>query len=193
MEAGGPAGPGMGEPMSGSPGHEFLAAVHGVRKRVRIGADGEEHRIEIDGHEHRVAFIETGPGDGCLLVDGRPHCVGIQSDGKGLYKISVGGREIPVEVAHALAGRVARTAQGDNRTGPIEVRSPMPGLVVHVHVAIGDLVAAESPLVVLEAMKMQNALTAPKSCVVRKIAVEPGQTVEGDALLVVLEPTGASA
>jgi biotin carboxyl carrier protein len=63
----------------------------------------------------------------------------------------------------------------------------MPGVVVAIHAREGDEVAAEAPLVVLEAMKMQNALTSPARGTVRRIHVRPGQTVEGDALLVLLE------
>jgi len=62
----------------------------------------------------------------------------------------------------------------------------MPGVVVAVQAKEGDEVAPEAPLVVLEAMKMQNALTSPIQGIVRSVHVQPGQTVEGDAILVVL-------
>jgi pyruvate/2-oxoglutarate dehydrogenase complex dihydrolipoamide acyltransferase (E2) component len=63
----------------------------------------------------------------------------------------------------------------------------MPGVVVAVQAREGEAVAREAPLVVLEAMKMQNALTSPIDGIVRRVHVKPGQTVDGEAILVILE------
>ena len=66
------------------------------------------------------------------------------------------------------------------------VRAPMPGTVTAVDVAEGQQVTAGAPLLVLEAMKMEHALTAPVTGVVRGLAARPGDTVERDALLLTL-------
>jgi biotin carboxyl carrier protein len=63
----------------------------------------------------------------------------------------------------------------------------MPGKVVRVLVGAGDLVAAGAGLVVVEAMKMENELRAPRPGRVLETAVREGQAVETGALLVVLE------
>ena len=55
----------------------------------------------------------------------------------------------------------------------------MHGLVVAVQVKEGDEVEEETPLVVLEAMKMQNALTSPAAGTVREVRARTGETVEG--------------
>jgi biotin carboxyl carrier protein len=69
--------------------------------------------------------------------------------------------------------------------GPTEVRAIIPGRVVSVSVAPGDEVVAGQQLLVVEAMKMQNELPAPRAGTVARIATETGQTVEvGDLLLV---------
>ncbi len=66
------------------------------------------------------------------------------------------------------------------------VRSPMTGRVVAVHVQEGDLVEKNQPLVVVEAMKMEHVLRAPRAGQVRKVACAAGQLVEGGAELVEL-------
>ena len=71
-------------------------------------------------------------------------------------------------------------------TGPVPLAAPMPGLVVRVHVAVGDTVAAGQPLVVIEAMKMENELRALAAGTVRAIHATPGQPVEKGAVLVEL-------
>ncbi len=63
----------------------------------------------------------------------------------------------------------------------------MPGLVVALHVAEGDQVAAGAPIVVLEAMKMQQTLTAPAGGVVSVLAVEVGRQVAAGDVLAVIE------
>ena len=67
------------------------------------------------------------------------------------------------------------------------ILSPMPGSVVSVNVAVGDTVAEGSEVCVVEAMKMQNVLHAPRVGKVKKINVQVGQSVQGDQVLVELE------
>ncbi len=86
----------------------------------------------------------------------------------------------------AARGRTGRT---DSTAGP--VTSPMPGVVVDVHVALGDVVHAGQLLVVVEAMKMEHAVAAPGDGVVRELLVVPGQSVKLDELLARVEPAGA--
>jgi acetyl-CoA/propionyl-CoA carboxylase biotin carboxyl carrier protein len=73
------------------------------------------------------------------------------------------------------------------------VRAPMPGTVTVVDVVEGQQVSAGTRLLVLEAMKMEHALTAPIEGVVRELHARPGGTVERDTVVVVVEPacTGA--
>ena len=68
------------------------------------------------------------------------------------------------------------------------IKAPMPGRVVRVLVAVGDRVTAHQPLVVVEAMKMENELRAPRDGVVKEVLAMPGAAVESGAVLVVVDP-----
>jgi acetyl/propionyl-CoA carboxylase alpha subunit len=68
------------------------------------------------------------------------------------------------------------------------VSAPMPGTVLKVHVREGSAVQAGEPLIVLEAMKMENSLASPRDGVVRTVNVREGDRVAGGSLLVELEP-----
>jgi biotin carboxyl carrier protein len=70
----------------------------------------------------------------------------------------------------------------------MEVKSPMPGKVVKVLVAPGESVALGQPILLFEAMKMQNELRSPQDGVVAEIAVKAGQAVEARERLYVLSP-----
>ena len=71
-----------------------------------------------------------------------------------------------------LEASVARPASRDGR-----IKAPIPGLIRSVFVAEGDRVEAGDPIMVLEAMKMENEIHAPKSGIVTQISVKPGQDV----------------
>jgi propionyl-CoA carboxylase alpha chain/3-methylcrotonyl-CoA carboxylase alpha subunit len=71
-----------------------------------------------------------------------------------------------------------------------QVRSPMPGKVASVSVKVGDVVARGQALLILEAMKMEHALTAPFDGTVAEVAVTLGAQVSEGAVLVRLEAKG---
>ncbi|MCG9910884.1 MAG: acetyl-CoA carboxylase biotin carboxyl carrier protein subunit [Flavobacteriales bacterium] len=68
-----------------------------------------------------------------------------------------------------------------------ELKSPMPGLVVQIPVKAGDTLSKGDPVLVLEAMKMENVLKAPADVVIKSVHCEPGQAVEKNAVLVRFE------
>ena len=109
-----------------------------------------------------------------LVVDGEPP----------EQTIFGSGRRATVRVESERQRALASVRSASGGTGQGTVVSPMPGKVVKVLVSEGDAVEAGAPLVVVEAMKMENELAAPKSGVVAKVLVAPGDTVEGGAPLI---------
>ena len=69
----------------------------------------------------------------------------------------------------------------------VNVKAPMPGKILEISVKVGDKVKEEDELGVLEAMKMENLIYAPASGTIKEIMIEPGQTVESDQILMVIE------
>ena len=93
----------------------------------------------------------------------------------------------------AVAGRSShrvRSEPGPSRVeGRQTVMAPMPGRVVRVLVAVGDRVTAGQAVVIVEAMKMENELRAPRDGVVREVAAREGAAVEAGAVLVAMDDT----
>ncbi len=166
---------------------EYLARVGGRERRVRIEPDGEGLRIRIDGEEFHVTCEAYPDGEHCILLNGRPQVVIVKPAGPQSYRVIHGAGEMDVELADPIESRLTRRSGVIRHEGEIEIRSPMHGTVIAVQAVEGDRIEEEAPLVVLEAMKMQNALTSPSRGRIARVLVRPGQTVEGDALLVVLE------
>jgi len=87
--------------------------------------------------------------------------------------------------AESSAPKVAPTAAPSK--GGSEVKAPMPGLVLRIDVKEGDRVEENSPILVMEAMKMENEIFAPVAGVVKKILVKQGDQLMADDVLAVIE------
>jgi biotin carboxyl carrier protein len=165
-----------------------LAVDEGGATIARTWKDG------ASGPDRRLALRPIGEGRGrfVLEIDGVAHDVLFESPESGArgHHVTIDGERRAVAIEDERE-RAAHLAAGEAPQGPVVVRSPMPGIVRAVLVEPGDAVAAHQPLVILEAMKMENELRAEHAGVVRQIHVAPGTAVDGDQELVVLDPPEA--
>ncbi len=86
--------------------------------------------------------------------------------------------------AAAPTPSAAPTASSADIAGAEKLTSPMPGNIIDIKVSAGDSVKSGQPLVVLEAMKMENEISAPRDCEIVAVHVSKGAAVESGALLV---------
>lgn len=110
----------------------------------------------------------------------------------GYLKVRIGGQVVEVNWrvgVHAYLERVALPRRQAARA--LELRAPMPGLLRELRVQVGQAVSPQTPVAVLEAMKMENLLFAPSEGVVAELPVPVGQAVEKGALLLRLAPPHA--
>ncbi|SEA10469.1 acetyl-CoA carboxylase biotin carboxyl carrier protein subunit [Psychroflexus halocasei] len=68
-----------------------------------------------------------------------------------------------------------------------DIKAPMPGLILDINVSEGDEVSEGDQLLVLEAMKMENAITAPRNAVIKSISINKSETVTKNQLLIEME------
>jgi len=152
---------------------------------VTVRKIGDRFALAVDGASYDVEFVPVATGLHALLCsDGRTFAVASRNEGPGAWRISLGDREFHIKLRDPLEREVA--GRSFAASGPQEVRAPIPGKVVSVAVAVGDEIKAGQPLVVLEAMKMQNQICAEGPGMVESVAVTPGMTVEGGQILAVL-------
>ena len=140
-------------------------------------------RIEVEGEPPREVCFDllddTGDGVHLLLPDGasRPARVAV---GERETEVVVGGHIVPVRVMAERDAWLGDAAMGEHEG---EVTVAMPGLVVKVMAAVGDHVEADTPVLIIEAMKMENEVKAGRAGVVRAVHVEAGAPVEADVVL----------
>jgi biotin carboxyl carrier protein len=158
----------------------------GRRRRtidVRRKADG--WTVTMDGRPMPVDFTRVADR-WSMLLGGASYEVAIEPGRQGRHVVHVDGRVVPVTVRVPGRGRSGSNSEGPSATGPVSIVSPMPGRVVKVLVAPGDAVLARQGLVVVEAMKMENELRAPRAGTVADVRVREGAPVEANVVLVVI-------
>ena len=169
----------------------FEIEVNGRLRSVaieRAGTDGR-FRVTVDGETTLVEARRSG-GYGLSLLFPQSHDASRVSiapgSTRGEWLAYLGGRSTAVAVNARRTGRGGADAGGALH-GEQKVSAPMPGRVVRVLVAPGDTVEARQPVVVVEAMKMENELRSPKAGRVKDVAVTPGTSVEAGRVLVVID------
>jgi biotin carboxyl carrier protein len=164
------------------------AAIADLEVSVEIRRDGERLFANVDGREYELEAHQSASSvmlrtaDGKVFdcrVEGRP------SSGRSV-DVFVGPRQYAVTLTDPkrLRGAAVAGAQAD---GVARIVAPMPGKIVRVLVEQGAQVEAGAGVLVVEAMKMQNEMKAPKAGVVTTLNVSVGTTVNGGEILAVIE------
>src|SRR5262249_48954231 len=163
------------------------------------------YEVTIESKTHRVELVRQGSGWSCklegrvfplegvrrqggvlwVLVEGRSYEV-CQEPAGAETSIVVGNERFNVTVRDPRSLRSRRGA-GDSSQGLKKIVAPMPGKIVRIVAPAGTEVEAGQPVVVIEAMKMQNELKSPKKGKVKKINVSEGAAVEAGQTLAEVE------
>jgi biotin carboxyl carrier protein len=163
-----------------------------VRYYARIGerefvVDIENDGVLLDGEPVDVDLRQSGVNElYSMLIGGKSHEMLIEAN-RYTYDVSLRGELLQVQVEDERSRRLSAKRKVSLPAGESAILAPIPGLVVKVLVSDGDEVAAEQPVVLLEAMKMENELRAPRAGHVKLVKVSAGQRVEQNAVLLVLD------
>ncbi|MDQ7029152.1 MAG: biotin/lipoyl-containing protein [Ardenticatenia bacterium] len=141
---------------------------HPVEVHLEHIANETIYSLIIEHHSYEVYAEYLQEGRWVILVDGERHEVVVEDERMQRLKQLGGGAAKPV--------------------GDVQIKAPMPGLIVKVPVQEGQQVTAHEAVIILEAMKMENEIRTPVDGVVKSILVKPGQAVDQNEILVVLGP-----
>ena len=152
-------------------------------------AKEKKGRLEIrnSGAPHEADWAEVTPQVYSILLNGRSYDVRLEKDsaanesGGTVYAAHVGTRTYRLELRDPRRAR--KSGAGGTHDGPLDVLAPMPGRIVKVLAAAGAEVKTGDSLIVIEAMKMQNEIRAPRGGRVELIRVTEGEGVESGAPL----------
>lgn len=143
----------------------------------------KEYKYKINGNSYTVAVGDINNNVAQVEVNGTP------------YQVEIDSQKQPVNIVNAPRPAAApRTESGAKvisqpapATGGFQIKAPLPGTVLSIAVKAGDTVSASDTVLVLEAMKMENAIHAGRDGKVASVSVAPGDAVLEGALLITLE------
>jgi biotin carboxyl carrier protein len=167
----------------------YEVEIGGRLRRAVVHRAGGQFVVEIDGQPSTVDAERIDAQTLSLLIDGKSFDVIVtpESGGAGQLAVNVGATSVAVSLnGRRRWGR--RDASADAGAGPQRIVAPMPGKIVRVLVAPQAAVQARQPIVVIEAMKMENELRAVRDGIVAELHAVEGQSVEAGAVLAVITP-----
>lgn len=173
---------------------QYDVDIAGVVRQVTVHRVDGRFEVIIGGHTWSVDAVSVAPGVLSLLLDDSrgvthaSHEVMASTDAKsGQTSVSVGS--VVVGVSLNSRRRWGRGHDASKSSGPQRIQAPMPGKVVRVLVRVGDTVQVRQPIVVIEAMKMENELRAGVDGTIAEVHAREGQSVDAGSLLAVVTPT----
>jgi biotin carboxyl carrier protein len=181
----------------------YSSTVNEQAYRIETGTETPRREIRLAGRKYTIDWraIEPLAGDSrgqggpggrfSLLIAGKSYEIFARrmakpDDGGLAYEVQFAGRRFEVSVEDEREKTLAGAAAAAHDAGEARVRAPMPGLVIGTPLEVGAHVARGQTVLILEAMKMENDLAAPRAGIVKELKVSKGQTVnQGDVLMVI--------
>jgi biotin carboxyl carrier protein len=167
--------------------HKFELSAPASAMQGRTGAASSGAKIKLDGETLFADGEEISPGIYSILIDGRSYEVQVSKragDAEGYlspFVVTVGLRHYLVEIRDPRRWR--RDGARVQEEGPQEIVAPMPGKIVKVLVSEDQEVVLNQGLLVIEAMKMQNEIRAPRAGRVERIYAQEETGVEAGVRL----------
>lgn len=142
----------------------------------------KEYKYKINGNVYKVGVGDIENGIANIEVNGTPYKVELEQKEVAVKAVKAPKTEAPKKSADTVVAKPAAAP-----TGGYTVKAPLPGVILSINVKVGDTVKASDTVIVLEAMKMENAIHAGRDGKVAAVNVNQGDSVLEGAALVTLE------
>ena len=160
----------------------FEVSIAGRKHDLEIAQADGAWQCRVNGRAIEVDVVRLADGTLSILYQGKSYIARQEGDGA----VVVGGRAYEVAIADRRSWR-ARQQAAAGVSGSLKLAAPMPGKVVRVLTSPGSTVVAGQGIVVIEAMKMQNEIRAPRDGIITAVLVQEGKAVNVGELVAILE------
>ena len=161
-----------------------------MAKQFKLKVNGQFEYTFNEEDQNSLDLVPTAENAYHLLQDGKSFNITIAArdfDRK-TYQVKVNNSPYEIVVANPLDLLIDEMGFALNSASQVSsIEAPMPGLILEVSVTEGQDVQEGDPLLILEAMKMENVITSPRNGTVKAISVKQGQAVEKKHLLITFE------
>jgi biotin carboxyl carrier protein len=167
---------------------KLIAELNNEKHEIVLKQNGEKVSAEIDGRAYELEAHEVEPNVYLLKHDNQIYQIFVAPNENRDEPFLVNTRNSDFEIAMSDPKRMRHSASASgNADGAAEIKTAMPGKVVRILVEQGAEIQQGDGVIIVEAMKMQNEMKAPKDGVVKEIRVREGATVNAGDVLAIIE------
>lgn len=162
---------------------EYQAEIDGENWTINKSKDG----FKIDETEHSLTFEKRG-NEYLIYNENKIDRIKVLNRKGNLMSLLINGKETEVAIKDHIALMLERLGMDSSFEESLsEIVAPMPGVILDVQIKSGDEVTQGDPLLVLEAMKMENVIKSPINGKINSVEVRQGDSVEKNVLLVTFD------
>ena len=161
---------------------KLQAELNNEKHEIEIKRDGEKVFARVDEREYDLEASEVEPNVYLLKFDNRIFQIYVAPNGI----VNIGNHQLEISITDPKHLR-GSSAAGANAAGTSEIKTAMPGKLVRILTEIGAEIKQGESVLVVEAMKMQNEMKAPKDGIVKEIRFAEGATVNAGDVLAIIE------
>ncbi len=154
---------------------------------VDIKSNNDVYQITLSGISHTGKIISRSENEAIIQINNEFHTVSFNEGKDDLLTLRLNGKTETILVENEIHKRLHDSLrESQSQSGRIEIKSQMPGLIRKLHVEVESEVTEGDPLVVLEAMKMENVIKSPKAGKIESIHISEGDTIDKGELILVI-------
>ncbi len=165
---------------------KLKASISDNSHEISLNLADDTATVALDDRDYELQVRKLSNGE-YLLRDGtKIYNCRVAQKSSDAFEVVLHGRNYEITLTDPKRLRSGQNS-GGHHSGAAEIVSPMPGKIVRLLVKPGDQVEAGAGVIVVEAMKMQNEMKAPKSGIVVSIEAQEGATVNAGDVLAIIE------
>ena len=149
----------------------------------------QDDLLYMDGAPVTYDIIRLPNGDCHLVYEDKSYTITVEdkNPSTGKLSLSINGRRLNTQLENKLAQLLKSMGMESGKKKLKELKAPMPGLVLQTLVSAGDVVTEGQELLVLEAMKMENAIKSPQDGTIKTVEIQDQQKVEKNQVLITFD------
>lgn len=166
---------------------KYIAIINGKEITVEIRKENGQYCLTLENKSFTVDAFRPRAQSIAMLIEGRSYEVGWEKKNGNLFSVFLYNGTIDLQLIDAKKFQAAESVRPASASGPLKIQAPMPGKIIKVSVKEKSAVKEGDSLLIMEAMKMQNELKAPKSGTISRIQIREGEPVSLSQTLMILE------
>ncbi len=164
---------------------DFVAVTDGKKRNVSLV---NEQEVIVENIRYKIYLSKINETVYLLKVNNKVYEIAVSQLSNETYSFLVNGYSYELSIRTKLQEKAIEIlGKRKNDKKEKQIKAPMPGLVLQIKINIGDEIKVGDPLIVLEAMKMENEIRSQANGVIKEIFVKEGLSVEKNEILLNIE------